>query len=589
MMLSRPSLGLHPLATRAEQVPVYRHSRFTCWSQEPAKKELRVKTLVSSLFVGLAAVCWKKAFRARVLRHDRNPESLRDDGLPFSFTKGKHKGENTPRGSIKERIHQFHHQKQQRESRERHIQLRQFLKLNHKKNKKKGIAPSIEYIDRPDNPWQDRYMLCEECDRNENVYGKKPRKDCNYSTLIELDMTAPFSRNNTMVTSCHVVQLVRDDVWVCRTADGKLTRAENKSNGSFPVQICAVCHKKSTDESRRFRTCATCIGVHYCSEECYAQHKIRHEATCMLPQIPYRAEWGVRLKLKAMRKEIYPLVKMWAIREPETHRVAWLPPPEHQRKLLQSVQKPKKISLPGVGRGRKLLPAPGPLETKVGQNGKIVFAEREEETYVRRVRRSSRWKTPDPDPEFLKTVNMTREEYLEKHAELLALAELEDDDAALAIEVQQPEAEKIDETILSTRLIGGRQMRATTGIRGNQEFTPVDDSPKLVLDKGTLDRVEAAASAGKIDIDQPQHLTKPPWMLPRKGRQEEKDSRYWKQVRESERKHGVVYRESPQREAMKESGLQLSDKAIEQMEEAAEAGRHNKHRMRWSKTPLEPT
>lgn len=303
----------------------------------------------------------------------------------------------------------------------------------------------------------------------------------------------------------------------------------------------------------------------------------------MLPQLPYRAEWGVRLNLKAMRKEIYPLVNMWAIREPETHRVAWLPPPEHQRKLLQSMQKPKKISLPGVGRGRKLLPAPGQLETKVGQNGKLVFVKREEETYVRRVRRSSSWKTPDPDPEFLKTVNMTREEYLEKHAELLSLAELEDDDAALAIEVQHSEAEKIDETILSTRLIGGRRMRATTGIRGNQEFTPVDHSPKLVLDKETLDRVEAAASAGKTDIDQPQHLTKPPWMLPRKGRQEEKEPG----VRESERKHGVVYRESPTRELMEEHGLQLSDKAIEQMEEAAEAGRHNKHRMRWPKTPLE--
>lgn len=557
---------------------MHRQVRFTCSSPEPAKKQLLAKTLASSLLVGLAAAGRQEAFRARVLRHaSRNPAKWR---------KKKIIAPPPLEGSVEQRIHQWHSIQKQQESEERMDRLNQFLRHNHKKNKKRGIAPQIVFTEKPENPWRDRYMLCQECDKLENVRGRAPRAECNYSTLIELDMTAPFSRNNTMVTSCQIVQLVRDDVWVHRTADGKITRAEKKHEGSFPVQICAVCHKKSIDEGRRLRTCPTCSGISYCSEECYAKHKIRHEATCMLPQIPYRAEWGVRPALKEMRKEIYPLVNMWAIKEPDTHRVAWLPPPEHQRKLLQSAQKPKMISLPGLGRSRKLLAAPGPLEAKKGKDGEIVFVEKEE-TFTRRLRRSNRYKIPDPDPEFLKTINMTREEYLEKHEELLMLAEVEDDDAALAVEVQQPVLEEKDETTLPTKLIAGRVMRATTGIHGNFEYTPVDESPNLVLNTEALDRVEAAASNGQIDIDQPQHhLTKPPWMLPRKGLQEKQETRMWKQVSESERLPGVVYPESPTRELIKKHGLQLSDKAVERLEEAAEAGEHNKHRMRWSKGPL---
>eukprot|EP00930_Biecheleria_cincta_P100782 TRINITY_DN92403_c0_g1_i1.p1 TRINITY_DN92403_c0_g1~~TRINITY_DN92403_c0_g1_i1.p1 ORF type:complete len:580 (+),score=100.74 TRINITY_DN92403_c0_g1_i1:113-1852(+) len=577
MMLSHPSLGCPSPATRAEQVSVCRHARFTCWSQRPGKADILAKTLASSLLAGLAAAFWQeKALPRRILRHAR----------------GRAKGSTIPalpklEGTVEERLHQWHAFKMQEAALERQDKLNNFLKLNHKRNNRRGRAPQMTLIEKPENPWQDRYMLCKECESREHVWGKEPRIDCNYSTLIELDMTAPFSRNNTMVTSCHIVQLIRDDIWVRRTADGSFRRADKDFDGSFPVQICAVCHNKSTDEGRRFLTCETCCGVSYCSEQCYAKHKIQHEASCMLPQIGHRAEWGIRGKLKEMRKEIYPLVNLWAIREPEMHRVAWLPAPEHQRKLLQSTQKPKMISLPGMGNSRKLLPTPGPLDASVGEKGEIVFVKRGEEAYARRMRTSNA-KIPDPDPEFLKTVSMTREEYLEKHAELLSLAEMEDEDAALSVEVQRPEDEKKDETILPTRIIGGREMRATTGIRGGYEFTPVDDSPKLILDTGAMDRLEIAASAGKpdTDIDQPQHLTTPPWMLPRKGRQQAKETRFWKQVSEEERKPGVVYPGSPTKELIKKHGLQLSDKAVELMEEAAEAGEHNKHRMRWAKGRL---
>ena len=66
------------------------------------------------------------------------------------------------------------------------------------------------------------------------------------------------------------------------------------------------------------------------------------EASCVRPHLPYRGEWGVRKELRAMRKEIYPLINTWAIREPEEHRMAWLPPPEHQQRLLDAQRTPLK-------------------------------------------------------------------------------------------------------------------------------------------------------------------------------------------------------------------------------------------------------
>ena len=41
------------------------------------------------------------------------------------------------------------------------------------------------------------------------------------------------------------------------------------------------------------------------------------EASCVRPHLPYRGEWGIRKELRQMRKEIYPLINTWAIREPE--------------------------------------------------------------------------------------------------------------------------------------------------------------------------------------------------------------------------------------------------------------------------------
>ena len=62
-----------------------------------------------------------------------------------------------------------------------------------------------------------------------------------------------------------------------------------------------------------------------------------------------------------MRKEIYPLINTWAIREPEDlgpicavvkccqeHRMAWLPPPEHIQKELDAQRTAGWAWLPAV-------------------------------------------------------------------------------------------------------------------------------------------------------------------------------------------------------------------------------------------------
>lgn len=47
----------------------------------------------------------------------------------------------------------------------------------------------------------------------------------------------------------------------------------------FQRQICGVCRKTSLEEGRRFKFCAVCCGVSYCSESCYAQHNLKHQVS----------------------------------------------------------------------------------------------------------------------------------------------------------------------------------------------------------------------------------------------------------------------------------------------------------------------
>ena len=115
--------------------------------------------------------------------------------------------------------------------------LNNFMRQRHKRSGRRGVAPQIMYTDRPDNPWKDRYLICGDCERRANYERLPPRKNCNNSTVIELDMTAPFSRDNCMVTSCEIVQMVKEDLWVLKDEHGRISPAPEKRAPAFPVQV----------------------------------------------------------------------------------------------------------------------------------------------------------------------------------------------------------------------------------------------------------------------------------------------------------------------------------------------------------------
>lgn len=465
----------------------------------------------------------------------------------------------------------------------RHMEVRQkqiaalnnFMLQKHRKSRKKGIAPQILYTDEPDNPWRDRYLLCEDCEKRVNL-GKEPRSNCNNSTLLELDMTAPFSRDNVMVTSCDLVQMIRDDVWVYKDKYGKLTRSDKKNaTGTFPVQVCCVCRKTTLEEGRRFRMCNVCRGVSYCCERCRAAHNLKHQATCVRPYLPYRGEWGIRKELRNMRSEIYPLINTWALKEPNQHRIAWLPPPEHQQKFLDERRPKKKVSLPTGSRNRKLLAAEGIARSCV-QDGKIVLRGRSPLAY-RRQRTFAKQEVPGQ--EFLDMIGMTEEEYVQKDLELQKEVQ-EEDDASLSI-VEEVVEQPAENLTLKNGTFGGKKVRPRTTLRGDHIPIPVREVPKVVLDEGAIARMEAAVESGEIvNIDEKQFApSKPVWEMPRQGQAR----KFWIPVPEDKKKEGVVYPESPVRELAKKHGLRLSEDALKRLEAAAEGAEHNRHRISWQK------
>ena len=464
----------------------------------------------------------------------------------------------------------------------RHMELRHkqisslnnFMLQKHRKSRKKGIAPQILYTDEPDNPWRDRYLLCEDCERRAN-HGQEPRANCNNSTLLELDMTAAFSRDNVMVTSCDVVQMVREDVWVYKDVGGKLSRSDKKSAPAFPVQVCCVCRKTTLEEGRRFKMCNVCRGVSYCCDSCRAQHNLKHQATCVRPYLPYRGEWGIRKELRKMRSEVYPLINTWALKEPEQHRIAWLPPPEHQQRLLDAQRPKKRVSLPGGARNRKLLAAEGLARTCV-EDGKIVLRGKAPLAYRRQ---RTFGKQAVPDQTFLDMIGMTKEEYMQKDLELRKEVEMEDS-TSLSI-VEEVVEEPAEDLTLKNGTFGGKKVRPRTTLRGNHIPIPVREVPKLVLDQDAIARMEAAVESGEIvNIDERQFApTKPVWELPREGQAR----KFWSPVPDERKKDGVVYPESPVRELAKKHNLQLSEEALDRLEAAAETAEHNRHRMSWQK------
>ncbi|CAK9073301.1 unnamed protein product [Durusdinium trenchii] len=475
----------------------------------------------------------------------------------------------------------------------RHLQIRHsqisslnnFFRQKHKRSKKRGIAPQILYVERPDNPWRDRYLVCKDCERRVNYENKPPRSNCNNSTVMELDMTAQFSRDNVMVTSCELVQMVRDDVWV-KYEKGTYARTDKKQAPAFPVQVCCVCRKTTLEEGRRFKVCPVCEGAAYCSESCFAEHNLKHQASCVRPHLPYRGEWGIRKELREMRKEIYPLINSWVFREPEDsrmhweyweHRVAWLPPPEHQQKILDAQRTPKRISLAG-GRSRKLLPAEGLARSSV-EGGQIVLRKKDALAY--RSPRAYR-KQEEPDQTFLDDIGMTREEYMRKDLELRAEAIRADEEALSLVPVNEEEEEPEEDLSLPLQTFGGKKVRPRTTLHGTHIPVPVREVPKLVFSQEAVERVEAAAANGEVNIDDPQLApTKPPWEIPREGQK-----KFWTPLPEEKKKEGVQYPESPVRELAKKYGVRLSEEALDRLEKAAETAEPNRNRISWQKPVL---
>lgn len=444
--------------------------------------------------------------------------------------------------------------------------LNNVMKQQHKKARKRHVVPKLEFGPRPDNPWRDRYMLCGDCERAQDYRNALPKTSCSCSTLLELDMTAPWSRDNVMAVSCEMAQMIREDVWVRRDEEGNLRKVEGKHkvHGSFPVQVCAVCRKSSLDEGRRFRMCATCEGVSYCSDECYAQDRMRHKAHCTQPCLPERKEWGVRKTLRSMRGEIYPMIKTWAIRDPAEHRIAWLPLPKRQDAGLLDGETAIRPALPGFRRQEHLLPTPASSSMEV-KDGRVAIEVQPQSYYLRRPRPV---RAVEPDDSQLLNLGMTREEFMRRDAELWRKAAREDQELAL-VAAAAPQAAPVP------------MLARQPAIRG---LGPRKDAgPRLSAD--AVDRVERAAEEAP---DEPPAL--PPW---EELAEEEKHSQVrntfangLRKVAEgsssSPRKSGVVPRDSPVESIAKKRGLVLSPDALARLEAAAEEGKKEENKGGWA-------
>jgi len=453
-------------------------------------------------------------------------------------------------------------------------QLNAFITKKWKSQRKKSKAPTMNFIGRPNNPYRDRYLLCKDCERRIEYEDKEPCATCNSSTLLEIDMTVPWSRDNVLVMSCQVVQMIMEDVWVKKDPDMGFVPVHDKDDpDAFPVQVCAGCRATTLQKGRRFRICEICEGVSYCSDACYAKHRLRHKASCTLPHLPYREEWGVRRKLRAMRSEIYPLAKTWAIREPHEHRIAWLPPPRPK----QIEGKGIRLQLPGFRSKNPLLPAAPVREVHVSE-GKIALVEQPRRMRLQRPNARRRRAASEPDPEQLLCLGMTREEYLNRIGELQEEA-LNEDVRLLNISVAEEEAMAQEE--LTIELFKGGQA-------GEGQEPPPQWSRDLVLDDEALSRVEAAA--GEAPAEPP-----PRRLAPWEELEEEDVSRAGGRGSrrlapkdlppEEERKEGVVYRGSLVKEVVQKHGLRLSPEALERLEEAAASGKSSEKNKAWTEPP----
>lgn len=452
--------------------------------------------------------------------------------------------------------------------------LNNVLKQKWKTARKRSVTPQLEFTDRPDNPWRDRYLLCGDCERCQDYKGQLPKSGCSGSSLLEIDMTSPFSRENVVTISCEVAQMIREDVWVRRDEEGSFRRVEGKQKlaGSFPVQVCAVCRKTTLNEHRKFKVCPTCEGVAYCSDECCAQDRMRHKVNCTLPHLPDRQEWGVRKQLRSMLGEIYPMHLTWAIREPAEHRIAWLPAPRRNDAGALEGADVRRPMLPGFKNHLQLLPTSYGHTAEV-KDGKVAIVVQRTNFRLRKAMETSR--IPDPDPEQLLTLGMTREEFLHRDAQLRAAAARENQRELDAFVAAEAEA-----AVAATAAAGARELT---------DLTAMERWSRLRLENEGIQRIEAAAQ------DAP---SEPPARTPWEELEaEDVDKRHAERVggsrkalaeaSERKREKGVVKKLTPVEEVVKTSGLKLSPEAVKKLEAAAAAVQKDEKNWKVYQAPIQ--
>jgi len=396
----------------------------------------------------------------------------------------------------------------------RNMQLDQFNNvLKHRRKGSRRLPPKLKFGKTPDNPWRDRYLLCADCERRADYRSEEPLKDCNCSSLLELDLTAPFTPDNVMVVSCKLVQAIREDRWASKTEDGKFQECDKSRPEAFPVQVCANCRQTTLEQGRRFQSCPTCRGAHYCSDACFAKHRLKHRASCTEPTLPHRTEWGVRPELREMRNQMYPLIGPWAIRAPNRHMIAWRRPMYLDHKTSEK----KLLS------GGDSTDAPVVKRLQMG----IPAARRRRSTVV------------ETSPEQLLIMNMTEAEFRARQEELARVPE----EAALSTVVPQPS--RFDSLTVTPAAV------------------EEEETPRLTPE--AVERVDAAAREAAQEAA-------PAWR-PSWAEDEEPPPAPWEVTTEEkppiERKPGVVYPPSDVEQIAEKYDVRLSPEAVARLEAAA--------------------
>lgn len=414
-------------------------------------------------------------------------------------------------------------------------------------------------------PYADRVMLCKCCSEQLALKrGSEPKKLCQNSSLIELDMTSEFTRENLMVVSCGLAQMIRDDVWVVPNTDEErgfsvANKGYKLAGAAFPAQICRVCKKTSFEEGRQFITCERCRGVHYCSEGCKGKHYFQHKATCTKNYFPFRKVYGVRMEMEQMRSELLPLTKFFSVKQVGHHLLPW------RKKHYEALRGVSKEALPEP---RKQL-APASATSANITIGSPEAALAETATPIRpkfatsNPKRSVRIDT-EPDENVLGCLGMTKEAYVQRQQQLQETEEERESRIAAHMDgmfdlfygVEQNEAEEL------------KMEEATTEVEQPQERDTAKFTPQY-LQGGALERLQEAVLQRR---DKP--VMRPAW----KGFGVEEPGTREVDAALVEREEGVVYKTMRWRLQKYEElmGRKVSEEEIKNFEKAVEMGRTSK-------------